>query len=74
MPSTIPALPSPMSATRSRKPLRPVVFAPDRPRSASITTTWRAGQPNASARPRSSYWRARLSVCSRTWVGVDWRT
>jgi hypothetical protein len=62
MPKTIPTRPSPTSATRSLNPSRAVASAPDCPRSASITRTWWASHPNATARSRSSYCRIRLSV------------
>ena len=39
-----------------------------------MTRTWSGFHPNIAARSTSSYWASRLSVCSRTWVIVDWRT
>jgi hypothetical protein len=43
-------------------------------RSRSITTTCSTGQPNATARWRSAYWRWVLSVFSTTCRSVDCRT
>src|SRR2546427_8909993 len=48
--------------------------APDWPRSLSTTTTRSSGQPRATARSRSAYWRLVLSVFSSTWRNVLWRT
>ena len=39
-----------------------------------MTTTSSSGQPSATARWRSAYWRFVLSVFSKTWRSVDWRT
>jgi len=60
-----------MHACGSQFPTAWAQAAPERPRSASITTTWWAGQPNATARSRSSYWRASDLVWWMTWEGVD---
>jgi hypothetical protein len=73
-PSTMPARPMPTSATSRWKPSRPSAEAPERPRSSSITITCSAGQPNATARWRSAYWRSVEVVFSTTWRRVDWRT
>jgi hypothetical protein len=74
IPSTMPTLPSPTSATSSRNPVRALAEAPERPRSSSITRTWPSVQPSAAARSRNSYWRARLSVFCTICVAVDCRT
>src|SRR6266511_2274642 len=73
-PSTMPARPMPTSATSRWKPSRPWAEAPERPRSSSITITCSAGQPNATARSRSAYWRSVEVVFSTTCRRVDWRT
>lgn len=73
-PSTMPACPIATSVTKCWKPSRPAACAPDRPRSLSITCTRSIGQPRATARSRSAYWRLVLSVFSNTWRSDDWRT
>ena len=39
-----------------------------------MTTMRSRPQPSATARSRSAYWRCVLSVFSRTWRSVLWRT
>ena len=73
-PSTIPTRPRLTSVTRRWKPSRSAALAPDCPRSLSMTTIRSSGQPSATARSRSAYWRRVLSVFSNTWRSVDWRT
>ena len=48
--------------------------APDWPWSMSITVTWPASQPSATALPRRSYWRIADSVLWMTCLRLDWRT
>src|SRR5215472_9265828 len=43
------------------------------PRLAEVTTTRSRGQPRATARSLSAYWRLVLSVFSKTWRRVLWR-
>ena len=69
-PSTIPAWPMPTSATRRLEALAIAADAPDWPRSLSMTMTRSSGQPSATARWRSAYWRLVLSVFSNTWRSV----
>jgi len=40
----------------------------------SITVTWLASQPSATALPRRSYWRIADSVLWMTCLRLDWRT
>jgi hypothetical protein len=51
---------------RSLNPFRPSAERPDRPRSASITSTAERGQPSRTASSASAYWRAVDSVLFRT--------
>ena len=69
-----PDLPRPTSATRSLNPCRAVASAPGPAQVVVDHPHLMRAQPSATARSRSSYWRIRLSVCSRTCVSVDWRT
>ena len=72
-PKMAPTSPTHTRPTRSLNPGRRSAERPDRPRSASITSTcWRA-QPNRTASSASAYWRAVDSVLSRTWARLDWR-
>ena len=50
----------------SANPERPVVLAPLRPRSASMTRTASRGQPNATARSGNAYCRSVDSVLRST--------
>src|ERR1039458_10130808 len=54
--------------------MRPSTVLPDRPVSSSTTVTDPAGQPSATARPVSAYWRAADSTLRSTCASVDWRT
>ena len=61
-PMTMPALPSATSLTSRWKPSRPATWAPERPRSQSMTWIRSIGQPAAMARSRRAYWRWVLAV------------
>jgi hypothetical protein len=72
-PSTIPARPSDTSATSRWKPSRSAADEPGWPWSMSITVTWLASQPSATALPRRSCWRIADSVLWMTCLRLDWR-
>src|SRR5260221_1418408 len=73
-PKTIPTCPSATSLVSVAKASRPAVLVPDWPKSPSNTVTRAGCQPRASARSTNARWFVWLSWCSRTCLGLDWRT
>ncbi len=72
-PKTAPTSPRHTRATSARKPARSAPNFPDRPRSASITSTSSRVQPSRTAWSARLYWRRVDSVFSRTCNKVDCR-
>lgn len=71
MASTAPTSFMDTAATSLRKPGRFWEWAPERPRSSSMTST--SFQPNSRALSARAYWRRWLSRLLRTWSGLDCR-